>query len=67
MSLNAQDYKLDPQTSKTIPTFHGTVILVKGKSRRVNKENPTGLNLEKGQRLFAGDTIETMPASSIKF
>lgn len=67
LGLNAQDYKLDPQTSKAIPTFHGTVILVKGKARRVNKENQSGLNLEKGQRLFAGDTIETMPASSIKF
>jgi len=66
-AYSAEDYKLDVATSKVVPTFHGTVLLMKGKSRRINKQNPTGLYLEKGQHVFAGDTIETMPDATIKF
>lgn len=65
--LSAQDYKLDPKTSKVIPTFQGIILLTKGQVQKKNKENPSGINLEKGQKIFSGDILQTMAASSIKF
>lgn len=63
----AQDYKLDPKTSKAIPTFQGTVLIIKGEVRRFDKKHPDGIILEKGERLFTEDKIETSPKSLIKF
>lgn len=62
-----QDYKLDPITSKAIPTFQGTVLLVKGEARRFDSKHPDGIILEKGERLYTKDRIETSPQSLVKF
>lgn len=65
-ALKAQDYKLDPLTSKAIPTFQGTVLLIKGEARRFDKDHPEGVILDKGQRLFSGDKLETSARSMLK-
>ncbi len=63
---SAQDFKLDPSTSKAVATFHATVLLINGEAKKISIKSGDAIQLEKGQRLLAGEKIKTLEKSSVK-